>query len=144
MEEEQIISFDESSSEIIKVSEEKSFQLNKTICGIIYINYSTWFEDKWRKRFFELKNNTMEHWNMRKKHKTCKTIKNISKYSIGEIWKGELSKLFKFKITKTSTRKLFNTKKEYTFGSENLDHLTFIRNKILLMSEEYDSIKIIK
>ena len=51
MEEEQIISFDESSSEIIKVSEEKSFQLNKTICGIIYINYSTWFEDKWRKRF---------------------------------------------------------------------------------------------
>ena len=69
---------------------------------------------------------------------------NISKYSIGEIWKGELSKLFKFKITKTSTRRWFNTKKEYTFGSENLDHLTFIRNKILLMSEEYDSIKIIK
>jgi len=138
--EEKIIKKVDAESEVIKVSEEKSFDLNKTICGIIYINYATFFEDKWRKRFFELKNNRLEHWNMKKKHKTCKTIKNISKYNIGEIWKGELSKLFKFKITKTTT-KWFNRKKEYTLGSQNLDHLMFIRNKIIVMSEEYDIIK---
>ena len=139
--EEKIIKKRESESEVIKVSEEKSFRLDKTICGIIYINYRTLFEDKWGKRFFELKNNTLEHWNMKKKHKTCKTIKNISKYNVGEIWKGELSKLFKFKMTKISSKKWFNKKKEFIFGSQNLEHLIFIRNKIILMGEEYDIIK---
>ena len=64
--EEKIIKKVDAESEVIKVSEEKSFDLNKTICGIIYINYATFFEDKWRKRFFELKNNRLEHWNMKK------------------------------------------------------------------------------
>ena len=124
-------------------SEDKTFKMNQVIIGIIYINYKTLFEDKWRKRFFELKDNSMEHWNLLRKHKTCRTIKNIHKYNIEPIWKGKISKMFKFKIYKISHKKLFNKKTEYIFGSPNLEHLQFIRKKIIHISEENDVIKIL-
>lgn len=130
-------------SDKIIVSEDKIFTVNTTMMGIIYVNYKTLFKDKWRKRYFELKDNRMHHWNMKKKHKTCRTIKNIHKYTIETIWEGEITNLFKFKIYKISNKKLFNKKTEYTFGSRNLETLKSIRKKIINMSEENDVIKII-
>lgn len=130
-------------SDKIIVSENKIFTVDTAMMGIIYVNYKTFLEDKWRKRYFELKNNSMEHWNMKKKHKTCRTIKNIHKYNIEPIWKGDISKMFKFKIYKISNKKLFNKKTEYIFGSQNLEQLQLIRKKLIHMSEEHDIINII-
>ena len=48
----QIINKTETESEKINVSDDKTFKMNHVIMGIIYINYKTFFEDKWRKRFF--------------------------------------------------------------------------------------------
>ena len=138
-----IINKKETESEKIKVSEEKTFKMNHVIMGIIYINYKTLFEDKWRKRFFELKNNSIEHWNMIKKHKTCRTIKNIHKYTFDPIWQGEISNLFKFKMWKISNKRIFNKKTEYVFGSQNLEHLQFVRKKLIHMSEENDVLRIL-
>jgi hypothetical protein len=44
---------------------------------------------------------------------------------------------------KISNKKIFNKKKEYVFGSQNLQHLQFVRKKLIHMSEENDVIKIL-
>ena len=70
---------------------------------------------------------------MIKKHKTCRTIKNIHKYTFDPIWKCEISQLFKFKMWKISNKKIFNKKKEYVFGSQNLQHLQFIVSGLIFL-----------
>ena len=44
---------------------------------------------------------------------------------------------------KISDTKFFNKKKEFIFGSQNLEHLQFVRKKLIHMSEENDVIKLI-
>jgi hypothetical protein len=70
-------------SERIFVSYDELTILNNNLYGIICIyKKSGLFNYKWKNRFFEINNNNLDHWNIKKKHKTCVRIKNINTYSL--------------------------------------------------------------
>jgi hypothetical protein len=68
-------------SSVITVDSNEIIQLTNTIVGILYTYVSSkLFSSKLKRRFFELKGNTLDIWNTQKSHKTCKKIKNLKKY----------------------------------------------------------------
>ncbi len=80
---EKLINNKELLSERIFVSDDELTFLNNNLYGILYVyKKSGLLNYKWKRRFFEIQNNYLDHWSIKKKHKTCVRIKDINTYSL--------------------------------------------------------------
>ena len=108
----------ENLSNVIPIVNDDIILLNSTVFGVIYYKSLKLFQSKWKRRFFELNDYSLDLWNPKKSHKTCKTIKKIYKYQIKSI-----------------------TNKQLLGESGMLVKLTFNNNKIELFSA-HENIKL--
>lgn len=113
-------------SDVISVDGDEIIKLTNTIVGVIYyyVSYS-FFIYKFKRRFFQLKGNTFDTWNVNKLHKTCKRIKNLKKYN--GIYKDKeiVNKKLYYTIT------IYNYFKSKTYYSTNKEGLDILYNELV-------------
>tara|TARA_B100002051_G_C16494288_1_gene514524 strand:+ start:332 stop:715 length:384 start_codon:yes stop_codon:yes gene_type:complete len=75
----------ESLSNVIPIVNDDIILLNSTVFGVIYYKSLKLFQSKWKRRFFELNDYSLDLWNPKKSHKSCIRINKIYKYQIKSI-----------------------------------------------------------